>query len=99
MDDAALDERRTAVADFRDITNRLSQDDERLAALRTMTFWGAAGFSKAWNPQSPTEGTLFSISRSEIEAFKNLSHVLKALGWDENDGIGFEEFCAEARPV
>ena len=87
-----MDERRTAVAAFRDITDRLSQDDESLAALRTMTFWGGAGFSKAWNPQSPTEGSLFSISRSEIETFKNLSHVLKALGWDENDRIGFEGF-------
>ncbi|NKB55890.1 MAG: hypothetical protein GKS00_06100 [Alphaproteobacteria bacterium] len=92
MDKAALDERQTAVAAFRDIAEQLSQDDESLAALRTMTFWGGAGFSKAWNPQSPTEGTLFSISRAEIETFKNLSHVLKALGWDENDGIGFEGF-------
>jgi hypothetical protein len=92
MDDAVLDERRTAVAAFRNITDRLSQEDDSLAAARTMTFWGGAGFSKAWNPQSPTEGALFSISRAEIETFKNLSHVLNALGWDENDGIGFEGF-------
>lgn len=92
MDDTALDEKRSTVAAFRDIASRLSADGEGLAALRTMTFWGGAGFSKAWNPQSPTEGTLFSISREEIAAFKNLSHVLKALGWDENDGIGFEGF-------
>ena len=92
MDDAALDERRAAVAAFRDVADKIAQDGESLAALRTVTFWGGAGFSKAWNPQSPTEGTLFSISRAEIETFKNLSHVLKALGWDENDGIGFEGF-------
>ena len=92
MDDAALTERQAAVTAFRDITGRLSQDGDALAALRTVTFWGGAGFSKAWNPQSPTEGTLFSISRSEIETFKNLSHVLNALGWDDNDGIGFEGF-------
>jgi hypothetical protein len=92
MDDAGLDERRAAVVAFRDIAGCIAQDGESLAALRTVTFWGGAGFSKAWNPQSPTEGSLFSISRAEIETFKNLAHVLTALGWDENDGIGFEGF-------
>ncbi len=92
MDDVVVDERRTAVRAFRDVVENLSEDSDSLAALRTMTFWGGAGFSKAWNPQSPTEGTLFSISRAEIDTFKNLSHVLNALGWDENDGIGFEGF-------
>jgi len=79
------------VSAFSNIVNELAVRSGP-ATVRTMSFWCGAGFAKAWAPQSPTEGTLFSISRERIEKFRNLSHVLNALGWGDNDGIGFEGF-------
>ena len=79
------------VSTFSNIVNELAVQSGP-ATVRTMSFWCGAGFSKAWAPQSPTEGTLFSISRERIDNFRNLSHVLNALGWGDNDGIGFEGF-------
>ena len=79
------------VSTFSKIINELAIQSGP-ATDRTVSFWCGAGFSKAWSPQSPTEGILFSISRERIENFRNLSHVLNALGWGENDGIGFEGF-------
>lgn len=62
------------------------------ASSRTITFWCGAGFSKAWSPDSPTEGSLFSIPKDRIEKFTYFRHVLNAMGWENNDRIGFEGF-------
>ena len=62
------------------------------ASSRTITFWCGAGFSRAWSPNSPTEGSLFSIPKEKIAHFKYLHHVLSAIGWENNDCIGFEGF-------
>lgn len=35
--------------------------------LRTMTFWAGAGFSRAWEPASPTGSELFTLELSTLE--------------------------------
>ena len=57
-----------------------------------ITFWCGAGFSKSWNRNAPTDGVLFSIEREIFLKFPNLCQVLNALGWQDNDRIGFEGF-------
>lgn len=90
--DTTTANRQQTVEAFAEVMASLNRGDQHIAALRALTFWCGAGFSKAWNPQSPTEGSLFRISKEQIATFNNLSHVLEALGWDDNDGIGFEGF-------
>ncbi len=59
---------------------------------QNITIWCGAGFSKSWNEQSPTDGTLFHILNREFSQLPNLCRVLEALSWNENSHIGFEGF-------
>lgn len=62
------------------------------AKAKNITVWCGAGFSKSWRQNSPTDGTLFQMEQAEFLECPNLCHVLNALGWKDNDKIGFEGF-------
>lgn len=62
------------------------------APLPAMTFWCGAGFSKAWDKESPTDGDLFNIDLNEINDFPNLQHVIHVMGWDSYGHLDFERF-------
>ncbi|MCM5704408.1 SIR2 family protein [Larsenimonas salina] len=57
-----------------------------------VTFWCGAGFSKAWDPSSPTDGDLFAIDLDDIHDFPNLQHVLHVIGWADYRRLNFEQF-------
>jgi len=84
--------RNDTVTSFLDLMQSRTPVANDFPITRNVTFWCGAGFSKSWNPKAPTDGTLFSIERSTFLQFPNLCHVLKALGWQDNDNIGFEGF-------
>ncbi|WP_251977222.1 SIR2 family protein [Salinicola avicenniae] len=57
-----------------------------------VTFWCGAGFSKAWDPRSPTDGELFAIDLDDIRDFPNLQHVMHVIGWEHYRHLDFERF-------
>lgn len=57
-----------------------------------VTFWCGAGFSKAWDPRSPTDGELFAIDLDDIRDFPNLQHLIHVIGWEDYRHLDFERF-------
>lgn len=84
--------RNNTVSSFLNLMQSRTPVADDFTTTRNITFWCGAGFSKSWNANAPTDGTLFSIERNTFLQFPNLCHVLKALGWQDNDRIGFEGF-------
>lgn len=84
--------RAAAITNLKDLILRKTTPQDGLGRPKNITVWCGAGFSKSWNQASPTDGTLFQIDKSEFLQLPNLCHVLNALGWKDNDKIGFEGF-------
>lgn len=73
------------------ITTLLDSDPEQMSAP-VVTFWCGAGFSKAWDPHSPTDGELFAIDLDDIRDFPNLQHLMHVIGWEHYRHLDFEHF-------
>lgn len=76
---------------FQDIIFKSAQHRAQ-TPLPAITFWCGAGFSKAWDKESPTDGDLFNIGLHEINGFPNLQHVINVMGWDSYRHLNFERF-------
>ncbi len=92
MDTHSVQNKDETVSVLRDLTQNRARGGDEKATRLNMTVWCGAGFSKSWNPMSPTDGTLFMIEREEFKVLPNLMNVLATLGWQDNDRIGFEGF-------
>ncbi|MGQ7241915.1 SIR2 family protein [Salinicola sp. V024] len=77
---------------FDTLMSGLLAQDFGLRKPPVVTFWCGAGFSKAWDPRSPTDGELFAIDLDDIRDFPNLQHVMHVIGWEHYRHLDFERF-------
>ncbi|WP_106419625.1 hypothetical protein [Salinicola tamaricis] len=80
------------VAAFGRLMDELLADANGPRKPPVVTFWCGAGFSKAWDRRSPTDGELFAIDLDDIRDFPNLQHVMHVIGWEDYRHLDFERF-------
>ncbi|GHB21462.1 SIR2 family protein [Salinicola rhizosphaerae] len=77
---------------FTQLIGKMIGQDPEHRKPPVVTFWCGAGFSKAWDPRSPTDGELFAIDLDDIRDFPNLQHVMHVMGWENYRHLDFERF-------